>query len=235
MFIAPTEWSLVGTDAMAGRSADKRKGDYSATLTTTVDGRLLQVISGIDHLKGRYVTFSCWVKANYVPDPDVSVVRLRIDDGVGSTKSELHKGDDSWQLLSVKRKIDASASIIQFDIDAVGVADMIEIDQAIAVEGIQSPLPSDAPLLDSKRLFTTEIYDPANMATDGDATSTTISCNGAKIGDPVIVSLSSIGANDILISGFVEESDLVRVVLLNKSGGGINIAPGTLKVMVFKY
>lgn len=77
-------------------------------------------------------------------------------------------------------------------------------------------------------------YDPANMPTDGSGTSTTIACAGAAVGDPCVASLTSIGVNQVSITAFVDQADRVRVSLINKTGGALDIASGTLKVIVFK-
>jgi hypothetical protein len=77
-------------------------------------------------------------------------------------------------------------------------------------------------------------WDPGNMAADGDTVSTTLTVTGAAVGDQVSASLSTIGANNVLISAHVQASDIVRVVLMNKTGGALDIASGTLAVKVWQ-
>lgn len=76
-------------------------------------------------------------------------------------------------------------------------------------------------------------WDPGNMAADGDATATTITVTGAAVGNQVSASLTTIGANNVLISAHVQAADTVRVTLLNKTGGALDIASGTLAVKVW--
>lgn len=75
-------------------------------------------------------------------------------------------------------------------------------------------------------------WDPANMAADGDTVSTTIAVSGSQTTDFVSASLSSIGANNVLISAHVQAAGTVRVTLMNKTGGALDIGSGTLTVGV---
>jgi hypothetical protein len=61
-----------------------------------------------------------------------------------------------------------------------------------------------------------------------------ISVTGAETDDLVMTSHDQIGANDVLIGAHVQAADTVRVVLMNKSGGALNISSGTLTVHVWK-
>jgi hypothetical protein len=86
----------------------------------------------------------------------------------------------------------------------------------------------------TKVLSASATWDPASIA-DGDDLSTTISVTGAAVGNPCFASLSTLGANDVLISAHVQAADTVRVVLLNRSGGAFDAASGTLRVTVFQH
>lgn len=78
-------------------------------------------------------------------------------------------------------------------------------------------------------------WDPANLPATGDADHITFTVTGAEVGDPVIAGLSTLGvAGNVIISAFVESANTVRVIVMNETGGALNIAPGTLRVMVFK-
>jgi len=57
---------------------------------------------------------------------------------------------------------------------------------------------------------------------------------GAAVGDFVMVSLSTMVTNAMMISGHVSAADTVTVVLFNPTTGSINLASGTLSVLVFK-
>lgn len=81
-------------------------------------------------------------------------------------------------------------------------------------------------------LTATATWDPANLATDGAATSTTVTVTGAQVGNTAWATHNQIGANDVLISAHVQAADTVRVVIMNKSGGALNIGSGTLTVHV---
>lgn len=81
---------------------------------------------------------------------------------------------------------------------------------------------------------TTATWDPGSVAVGG-STSTSVSVPGAVVGDKVHVSHSSLGANDIMISGHVSAADTVRVVLFNPSAAAIDLASGTLSILVFHH
>jgi hypothetical protein len=84
-------------------------------------------------------------------------------------------------------------------------------------------------------LVGSKTWDPANMATDGSVTSTTVTVTGAAVGDPCFASLSTIGANNVLISAHVSSAGTVTVVLENRTGGALDIASGTLRVTCFHH
>lgn len=77
-------------------------------------------------------------------------------------------------------------------------------------------------------------WDPASLGS-GAVASTTVTVTGAKLADPAYASLDGIGANDVLISAHVEDDDTVRVVIRNETGGTLDIASGTLRVMVMVW
>ena len=43
-----------------------------------------------------------------------------------------------------------------------------------------------------------------------------------------------IGANDVIVSAHVQAADTVRMMIVNKTGGDLNIANGTVYVTVWK-
>lgn len=85
-----------------------------------------------------------------------------------------------------------------------------------------------------QQLTATATWNPANMAADGNVVSTTITVTGAAVGDVCYASHDQIGANDVLVSAHVQAADTVRVLLQNKTGGALDIASGTLRVLVWK-
>lgn len=80
----------------------------------------------------------------------------------------------------------------------------------------------------------TTTWDPANLAADGDATSTTVTVTGAAVEDIATATLSTIGANNILISVHIQAANTARVTVQNKTGGAIDLGSGTLLVRVLK-
>ena len=77
-----------------------------------------------------------------------------------------------------------------------------------------------------------DTWDPPNMVARLNSVSTTIVVTGALVGDPAAASLTTIGANDVLISAHVQAANTVRVVILNLTAGALDIASGTLTAVV---
>lgn len=84
------------------------------------------------------------------------------------------------------------------------------------------------------RLTATTTWDPALMAA-GAAVSTTVTVTGAAVDDVAIAQHDQIGANDVIVSAFVQAADTVRVVLRNETGGNLDVASGTLRVDVLTH
>jgi hypothetical protein len=79
----------------------------------------------------------------------------------------------------------------------------------------------------------TETWNPSSIAAAG-YESEDVTVPGAAVGDFVLTSLSTIVTNDMMISGHVSAADTVKVILFNPTAGAINVAEGTLSVLVFK-
>lgn len=68
--------------------------------------------------RGKTVSGAAWIKSS-----SASAVRLRINDGVGSTYSPYHTGGGAWEgpesaaPLVVTRELDASATTLKFDVE----------------------------------------------------------------------------------------------------------------------
>jgi hypothetical protein len=86
----------------------------------------------------------------------------------------------------------------------------------------------------NRHLSATATWDPANIAADGSVLSTTVTVAGAAVGDVCYASLSSLGAVNALLSAHVSSANTVTVVLMNKTGGALDVASGTLRVVVTK-
>lgn len=232
---APTGW-VVGGDG--GEQSDRegttfRKGTYSAKLVSTIDdAHLRQSLATYTHLRGRWVTFSAWVYANYTPT-SLDLVRLAIHDGSSFTNSIAHSGTAGWELLSVKAKIPAAGTAVTVYFRLNSITTTAYIDQACLVEGIDVPLPADSPLLDSKRLIASATLNPIDLA-DGAGETLSMTCIGAALGDFVLVS-APYDLQDLIVTGYVQSSDTVEIRVQNENNGAnVNLASGTWKVMVFK-
>ena len=84
-------------------------------------------------------------------------------------------------------------------------------------------------------LKATATWDIPNLAADGNATSTTITVTGAAVGDIALATHSLLSTNDVLISAHVQAANTARVVVMNKTGGALDIGSGTLTVYVLHF
>jgi len=75
-------------------------------------------------------------------------------------------------------------------------------------------------------------WDPANIAA-GASTTTTVAVTGAAVGDYVRASFSLTLAG-LVLSGYVSGANTVTVVLNNPTAGAVDLASGTVKVVVEK-
>lgn len=74
-------------------------------------------------------------------------------------------------------------------------------------------------------------FDAGNLA-DGAGESTDVTVTGAALGDWVEVSFS-LDVQDLILEGEVSAANTVTVRLQNESGGAVDLAEGTLRVLVF--
>lgn len=82
-------------------------------------------------------------------------------------------------------------------------------------------------------LTETKTWNPPSLS-NGSQTSTTVTVTGAAVGDPAIAGLSSISTAGWFLSANVTSTDTVTVTLMNHTGGTVDLAEGTLTVIVFK-
>jgi hypothetical protein len=68
---------------------------------------------------------------------------------------------------------------------------------------------------------------------DGDETATDITVEGANLGDFVLASFS-LDVTDLTLTADVTAADTVTVVLANNTGAGVDLASGTVRVLVIK-
>lgn len=78
-------------------------------------------------------------------------------------------------------------------------------------------------------------YDPPSLAA-GVAANTTVTVTGAAVGDTVLATHTSVetAATSWVVTGYVSAANTVRVVILNGTGGTVDLGSGTLRVQVFK-
>lgn len=81
-------------------------------------------------------------------------------------------------------------------------------------------------------LNASKTWDPASLAT-GTQTTTTVTATGAVLGDYAMASFS-LSTAGLILRADVTAADTVTVVLLNMTGGTVDLASGTLKVRVWK-
>jgi len=76
-------------------------------------------------------------------------------------------------------------------------------------------------------------HDFADLA-DGAQATTTVTVTGAALGDFVTGVSVSVDQTGTLLTGYVSATDTVTVVQSNESGGAVNLASATLRVLVRK-
>ncbi len=64
--------------------------------------------------------------------------------------------------------------------------------------------------------------------------STTVAVAGAAVGDFVLVTHDQLGSTDLQLTAHVQVAGTVRVVLANPTPAAIDVASGTLKVLVLR-
>ena len=83
-----------------------------------------------------------------------------------------------------------------------------------------------------KPLVGTATYDPPSLAS-GATTFTDVTVTGCSVGDSVSAAFS-LDQQGVIFSGYVRTSNSARVYLENKTGGAIDLASGTITVVVNK-
>ena len=82
---------------------------------------------------------------------------LNIDDGVGTTSSAAHSGGSSWELLTVTREIDGSATKLELELDNSGAGSVYYDLAAIAGDGVGGLRVVNTPVLSSGE-YKIELY-----------------------------------------------------------------------------
>jgi hypothetical protein len=90
----------------------------------------IHTVKGISYWQNRKVTFSCWVWCD-----TGNTSKLTIDDGISSDASSYHTGGSSWELLTITKTINGSATQIRLKLETTGTSTVDYYDGAMAVEG----------------------------------------------------------------------------------------------------
>ena len=77
-------------------------------------------------------------------------------------------------------------------------------------------------------------YNPASMATNT-STSTTLTVSGAAIGDVCSAGFSVAVPAGVYLTADVTATDTVTVKLFNQTAGTVDLASGTIRVVVMKF
>lgn len=79
----------------------------------------------------------------------------------------------------------------------------------------------------------TGTFDPANAATgSGTFASTDVAAVGVALGDVVLGISFSVDTVDTVLAAAVTAADVITVTVLNNTAGAVNLASGTLRVLV---
>lgn len=81
-------------------------------------------------------------------------------------------------------------------------------------------------------LYASETHDFGSLA-DGVGETGSVAVNGAALGDVVLVSFS-LDLQDMILTAYVQAANVVEYRLQNESTGTIDLASGTIRVLVFK-
>jgi hypothetical protein len=198
-------------------------------------------------LAGESATEDLRVRTVYITQKDADTVALRIDasSSPGAGTNLLEARDSSGALITGigtdgrlsttqyividERTTPAAAGANQVRLyakDKGGVSWLYFINDAgTDVEVASANVVKQA-------LTATATWNPGSIA-DAAVASTTITVTGAAVGDIAYATHDQFGAVDVLISAHVQAADTVRVVFMNKTGGALDVASGTLRVVVW--
>ena len=107
------------------------------------------------------------------------------------------------------------------------------------LEGLFARIRIDGPIIIGggqpiiRHLSKTATWDPASVNA-GAQTSTTVTVDGAQLGDEVTCSFS-LDLQLMQLTGYVSAANTVTVVLRNGTAGTIDLSSGTLRVSVWQH
>lgn len=93
--------------------------------------------------------------------------------------------------------------------------------------------PSGASGVVTGLLYGSKTFDWASIA-DAAVATTTVTVTGAVLGDHVVSTAMSVSTGGVILHGYVSGSNTVTVVANNETGGAVDMASGTLSVLVAK-
>ena len=113
--LVPDRWTLGNESGSTyARSTDTRRGPYAlsvgrsgTTATVSFPVGLLEDGVSADTLRGERVTAAAIVRCS-----QAASARITVDDGVGSTTSNIHSGGGEWEELTAAHTIDHAATML---------------------------------------------------------------------------------------------------------------------------
>lgn len=226
---SPVDWTN-GNCTTARETTEFRFGKCGVKIIA--EGRYACIYQPIPHyLIGKTVTLSGWFKA---PSTNSKEAGISLAGGAASGMSNVViPKDNSWHFLSATGVVPNPPNNIYIYAnitDRDGKGDIVYAGGCSLIVGSSPVFPDSNP---GTHLYSKSTWKPINIA-DGAVTSTKVSCVGAGVGDPVMVGFSQAVPAGAMLSGSVTAPDMVAVTLFNKTGAPLDLASGTLKVVVRK-
>jgi hypothetical protein len=223
---APDGWNFdqSGTGGGVAKSSDEKLGDYSAELTKSSTGNSLidQTANNHELYRGRYVTANVWVKS---ATTIINTVKIQIYDGI-TPSDTFYKNSGDWELLTVTRLVDVSATQVKLNCVVVSTADAVaQFDGVILVEGSVAPAFSPKPLIESHKSLTTGMH-----GVESDYVTKT--SKSSQIGEFVATAVvGRSGAVDYLCDGVADDVQIQAAIdFVSLSGGRVLLRSGTYTI-----
>jgi len=235
--VAPDNWALSNAYAYIGTVAPKESTSYSALLSQGTWAYLQQTFSSDDvlTLAGKYCTFGAWVKASDVNDKEQ---RLVVTDNLGTIYvSRVIPKDSAWHYMSVGFQTNPAITALYarayVNYSAVAdTTDVLYVSCATLREGNFdinfTPNPKDVMGI----LDISATWDAGSIA-NGAKEAKDITIYGAALGDFAMASFS-LDVSDLVLDAQVTAANTVTCVLLNNTGGAIDLASATVYVRIWK-
>lgn len=118
--------------------------------------------------------------------------------------------------------------------DSTGARTAVSVSDTTGVVDFPQGLSAGAGAAVTKTITATATWDPPSLANGGFAVNN-MTVSGAVVGDICMVSFTNSLATGNFLSCFVEAANAVRVVLHNETGGGFDLASGTVRVALLRF